>query len=297
MRQVQPFQPGGLWLVTTAAILWGTIGVATQAIYHTDHTSSLFINLARLVIATPVLFAACWRSMGPTLFQIRPRGWCVMLLTGALLATSHAAYFAAIRYSGVTIATLLTICVAPVVVTGLSVVLKLETITRQTLIALTCALVGSVLLVGLQMPATSPADFLLGALFALAAALTYAAAVVGSRFLAQSYHPLQVTTISFGAGTLVLLAVNLASGFVTPQSAQSWLLIAYLGLVPTALAYGLFQTGLRAVPATVASIISMLDPVVAAALAWILFGEKLTLPGFVGAVLLILSIGLLAQRS
>jgi DME family drug/metabolite transporter len=68
----------------------------------------------------------------------------------------------------------------------------------------------------------------------------------------------------------------------------------YLGLVPTAFAYWLFQMGLRSVSASAASIVSMLDPLVAALLAWLLFGETLPLTGIAGAILLILSIFLLS---
>src|SRR5262249_1948386 len=90
------------------------------------------------------------------------------------------------------------------------------------------------------------------------------------------------------------LLINIASGFVPVHTAQGWLLIAYLGVVPTALAYWLFQAGLRHVSATAASIISMLDPVVAAVLAWVLFGERLAASGIAGAALLILSVGVLS---
>ena len=121
MRKLRTLQPDGFWLVTGASILWGTIGVTIQAIYNTDTTTSLFINLARMVVATPVLLAACWSVVGPEMFQIRQRDFLLMLLGGTLMAVSQAAYFAAIHYTGVTIATLLTICIAPLVVTFLSV--------------------------------------------------------------------------------------------------------------------------------------------------------------------------------
>jgi hypothetical protein len=39
--------------VTGAAVIWGTIGVATQAIDTLDNATSLFVNLARMLIATP----------------------------------------------------------------------------------------------------------------------------------------------------------------------------------------------------------------------------------------------------
>lgn len=294
MRKLLTFQPDGLWLVTVAAITWGTIGVAIQAIYNTDNTTSLFINLARMLIATPVLAAACWRVIGRAMFNIQRRDFWIMLLTGALLALSQAAYFVAIRYTGVTIATLLTICIAPLLVTCLSVLLKFETLSRRIVITLICALAGSVLLVGFHSPEGKHDQLLLGTIFSLIAAVSYASVIICGRFLAADYHPLQVTALTFGVGTFVLVLINLASGMVTVHTMQGWLLLLYLGLVPTAFAYWIFQMGLRSVSATVASIVSMLDPLVAALLAWGLLGETLATTGIVGAGLLILSIFLLS---
>lgn len=286
MRNI--FQPGGFWLLTGAAVLWGTIGVATQAIYNIDNTTSLFINLGRMLIAAPVLLLACWRVVGRAMFAIQQRDLFIMLLAGGLLAISHAAYFAAIRASGVTIATLITICAAPLVVTGLSVLLRFEALTGRVIVALVMALAGVALLVGFDAPESD--NLLLGTSLALVAAASYASVIVCGRFLASGYHPLQITAVSFGAGTLLLLVINLAMGIAAVQTAQGWLLIVYLGLVPSALAYWMFQMGLRSVSATAASIVGMLDPLVAALLAWVLFGETLAVTGIAGAGLLLLSI-------
>lgn len=286
MRNI--FQPGGFWLLTGAAVLWGTIGVATQAIYNIDNTTSLFINLGRMLIAAPVLLLACWRVVGRAMFAIQRRDLFIMLLAGGLLAISHAAYFAAIRASGVTIATLITICAAPLVVTGLSVLLRFEALTGRVIVALVMALAGVALLVGFDAPESD--NLLLGTSLALVAAASYASVIVCGRFLASGYHPLQITAVSFGAGTLLLLVINLVTGIAAVQTAQGWLLIVYLGLVPSALAYWMFQMGLRSVSATAASIVGMLDPLVAALLAWALFGETLAVTGIAGAGLLILSI-------
>jgi DME family drug/metabolite transporter len=286
--------PDGFWLVTGAAILWGTIGIATQAIYNVDGTTSLFLNLARLLVAAPVLLLACWRSLGRATFRVRRRDFLIMVVIGTLLSLSHAGYFAAIQYTGVTIPTLLTMCISPIVVTLVSVLLKLETLTRRIVVALVCALVGAVLLVGLHSPDGAQDHLLLGALYSVIAAVCYACAVVGSRFLAAGYQPVQVTAITFSVGAIVLLLINLAAGVVPVETTQGWALVVYLGLVPTAIAYWMFQKGLRSVSATVASIISMLDPVVAALLAWILFGETLAASGIAGALLLVLSIILLS---
>jgi DME family drug/metabolite transporter len=296
MQKLRTFQPDGLWLVISAGIIWGTIGVATQTIYNTDTTTSLFINLGRMLIAAPVLLLACRRIVGRAMFDIPRRDFLIMALSGALLAISQASYFAGIRATGVTISTLLTICIAPLVVTFLSVLLKFETLSRRVVIALVLALVGSVLLIGLHAPEGTHDDLFLGAIFSILSAITYAGVILCGRFLAADYHPLQVMAVNFAAGTLLLVIINLASGIVVAHSAQSWLLIVYLGLVPTALAYLLFQTGLRSVSATAASIISLLEPSVAALLAWLLFGETLAATGIAGAVLLIVSILLLSNK-
>lgn len=294
MQKMLSIRPDGFWLVTFAAIIWGTIGVATQAIYNVDSTSSLFINLSRLLIATPILFTMSWRVLGRKLFSVQRRDLSIMVLSGVFLVISQAAYFAAIRYGGVTIATLLTMCISPLVVSFVSVVLKLETLTPRIMIGLVFALAGSALLVGVNHTESTSQNLVEGAFYALIAAVCYAGTLLCGRFLAADYHPLQVTTIGFIAGSVVLVVINLMSGIVLVQTAQGWLLVLYLGLIPTALAYWLFQIGLRSVSATAASIIVMLDPVVAAALAWALFGETLTYTGSIGAALLILSLFLMS---
>lgn len=73
-----------------------------------------------------------------------------------------------------------------------------------------------------------------------------------------------------------------------------WLLLLYLGVVPTALAYALFLLGMRHIAATAASIVTLLEPLVAAGLAWLLLGERLGPLGLLGATLLLGAVALLS---
>ena len=179
-------------------------------------------------------------------------------------------------------------------VTFLSVLLKLETLSRRVVLALVLALVGSVLLVGLHAPEGTHDDLLLGTLFALRGSHLRGhdrlRALSGGGLPSLAGHGAQFCRRN---GPLL---INLLSGVIIVHTAQGWLLILYLGLVPTALAYWLFQTGLRTVSATAASIISLLEPSVAALLAWLLFGETLAATGVLGGALLIVSILLLSTK-
>jgi DME family drug/metabolite transporter len=221
------------------------------------------------------------------MFHIRRRDIAVMMLIGVLIALDQSAYVVAIAYTGAAVATLIAICMAPVLVTLASVTLARERLSRRGILALVSALTGTALLIGFRPGTSVPHGTLTGVLFALLSAGGYAGVILCGRFIAGRYHPLQTTTIGFGTGTLVLLGIALATGFVAAYPPQGWLLLAYLGAVPTALAYGLFLHGMRSTPASVASIVVLLEPLTATLLAWALFGERLGPFGLLGACLLL----------
>jgi drug/metabolite transporter, DME family len=284
----------GLLLIVLAAVLWGTVGITTKTIYGLSVTNPLSIGFFRLAFSLPVLLAACWHTLGRRMFHITRRDLGLMLLMGALMALYQVCYFAAIARVGVAIAVLVTLCTAPVMIALLSALLLRERLTGAVLLALTCALAGTAMLIWVG-PDTGGArrDTLAGVLLALGSAFGYTMLTLCSRTLAGRYHALQPIAIGFAAGALLLLPFALATGFVISYPAGGWALLLYLGLVPTALAYVLFLSGIRRITATVASIVTLVEPLTSTALAWLLFGEQLGPLGVFGAALLLGAIGLL----
>jgi drug/metabolite transporter, DME family len=284
----------GLLLIVLAAVLWGTVGITTKTIFGLSDTNPLSIGFFRLAFSVPVLLAACWHTLGWRMFRIAPRDLGLMLLMGALMALYQVCYFAAIARVGVAIAVLVTLCTAPVMVALLSALLLRERLTGAIVLALACALAGTAMLIWVG-PETGGArrDTLVGVLLALGSAFGYTMLTLCSRTLAGRYHSLQPITIGFAAGALLLLPFALATSFVISYPAGGWALLLYLGLVPTALAYVLFLTGIRSITATVASIATLIEPLTSTVLAWLLFGEQLGPLGVFGAALLLGAIGLL----
>jgi DME family drug/metabolite transporter len=284
----------GLLLIVLAALLWGTVGVATKIIYGLAATNPLSVGFFRLAFSAPVLLVACWQIHGRRMFRITKRDLALMLLIGALMAFYQVCYFASIARVGVAVAVLVTLCTAPVMVALLSVVLLGERLTGAVLLALACALAGTAMLVWVG-PDTSEAhrDTLSGVLLALGSALGYTMLTLCSRALAGRYHPLQPLAVGFATGALILLPFALATGFVASYPAAGWALLLYLGLVPTALAFVLFLAGIRHITATVSSIVTLIEPLTSTVLAWLLFGEQLGPLGLLGAALLLGAIGLL----
>ncbi len=285
---------GGLWLIMGAATLWGTTGVVTQALYRLSATNALSVAFLRLAIAALALLPLCWRLLGRRLWQVKRRDALLMLGMGAMQAASQYAYFAAIAECGVTVATLVTICLAPVIVVLLAALFLRERLTRSIALALVCAVVGTALLTGAPSSGETFNNLPLGVALSLLSAATYALVILIGRALSGRYHSLQVNAVSCGSGALLLLICSLATPLALSYPVQGWLLLLYLGGIPTALAYVAFQIGMRSTPAMLTSILTFCEPLTAAMLAWLFFGERLSVLGMVGALLLLGTIGLLS---
>jgi drug/metabolite transporter, DME family len=285
----------GIALLVGTGVLWGTIGVASKAAADNGSLDSVSITWLRAVIASPVCILAAWMALGSNLFRARRRDFWSMVALGGVLVLYQWLYLAAIDRIGVSAATLVSLCGAPVIVAAVSAIVLHESLAGPIGLALAGAVCGTVLLIG-RPDTGSSSSTIAGVLLAVGCAAGIAGHVLGLRSIAQRVHPLQPLAIGFPVGAIVFAPVALSRGVSFDQSASTWLLLLYLGVVPSALAYLLYQRGLQEVPASVASIVTLLEPLVAAALAWVMFDERLGFWGWVGGALLIGSIGSLALR-
>ena len=274
----------GFALVVGAALCWGTSGVTGDAIARRTDLDPLDVAWYRMAISALVLGGATLltrrrRPARPVRARaVRGR----LLLVAAGLATYQAAYFAAVAAAGVSIATLVALGLAPLLVAVGAAALGHGRPDRATGLALAAALVGLVLLVGVS--AGDGETVLLGALAAVGCAVAYAGVVLASSGVPDG---VPTTTVGFVGGALLLTPVALAAGLDLTGDPVALLLLLYLGAVPSALAYGMFFAGVRAVPAAVASIVTLLEPLTATVLATVLLGERLAPTALAGGALML----------
>jgi DME family drug/metabolite transporter len=286
------------WLIVLAALSWGTITVSTNAIYQlTPAANAPSIGFWRMLFSVPVLSVLAWRAVGRRLFQVAPRDLRLIGLIGLAMAAYQVCLFGAIPRLGVTVAVIITICSAPVMVGVLAALFLNERLTARVGLALVLAIVGTALLSGLtELASGARVGDLAGVTLALGAGLSYALVTLSGRALAGRYPALQTIGLGFTASAGLLLPFALVNGFVTAFPAAGWGLLLYLGVVPTALAYWLYVEGLKHTPATTASLIALLEPLSASALAALFFGERLEPAGWLGAALLLGAMGVLLGR-
>lgn len=276
----------GVPLIATAAVLWGTSGLTATAAYSRG-LDPLGVSFSRMAIGAIALLVV-QRGAGIEMRTLRPHRWRLMVV-GAGLAGYQAGYFLAVEHAGVSVATLITLGLAPVLVTALDRVRSGQPVRPRTLIAIVLAIGG---LLALIAPSSEQADGVLtGAGFAALSALGYAFVTLGGGSLSETIGAQRLTLASFAIAA-VLLAPAAATGSAGTAQWTPTLVgaLLYLGIVPTALAYSAFFAGLRHVPAPVAAILALLEPLVATALAVPLLGERLSLAGWAGAVALMTAV-------
>lgn len=286
----------GLVLIALAAVSWGTTGATMALLARHAAADPLLVGFVRLAIAAPLLLAAAW--IGTRAWRLAGRRDALALLAmGGAMAAYQVCYFRAVTLTGVAVAALLAICSAPLMIAGLAALFLRERLTATVAASLAMAVAGTALLVvGPRGIGETSSSFALGAALALGAGLSYAIyAVVGKATLAR-VAPLPLAGITFTVAAAALSPVLVWEQAVAEPLAKGWALFLYLGLVPTALAYGLFTVGLRRTPATAAGITTLLEPLTASTLGVLLFGERLGVAGTIGAILLLAAIALLAVR-
>jgi drug/metabolite transporter, DME family len=289
MQSIQPTRAesrSGLLRIMLAAVMWGTVGITTKTIYGLTATNPLSIGFFRLALSLPVLFLLCWVRTKRQMFHIAGKDLALMALIGMMTALYQVCYFGAIERTGVAVATLVTLCTAPIMVAAISTAITRRRPSGYILAALSGALAGTALLVLYQEQQGGATADARGVLLALGSAFGYSLVTLASQKLAGRYDPFQSIAISFSLGALILFVFALARGLVLDYTPVGWSLLVYLGTVPTALAYVLFIAGMRSTSATVASISTLLEPLVATLLAWLIFKESFSPIGFLGVALL-----------
>ncbi len=283
-----------LSLITFAAVLWGTTGVAVILLSDLTTLTPTTIGFYRLALAAVALAAVCRVDRLVGLFRQAPG---TVLATGVLLGVYQALYFVAVDAAGVSVATVVSLGIAPVVTTVWEAVRGRVRPGVGTVATVAGALLGLVLIsLSAGEPTQAAPRPLFGLLAAVGSGLGYAVSALLSRNLAQRGDARTLTTATCAVGALTLLPIAVADGPAFPVHAGTAGLLAYLGVVATALAYVLFYAGLRTVPGSVAAVLTLLEPLTAALLAVLILAEPLPALTVAGGLLLLSAVAALYLR-
>lgn len=285
----RPASPrAGYLYILSAAVLWGSIGVAGRAAFRTG-MSPLEAAFFRAALSFAVLLpaTALWNRAA---LRIRKRDLGLFASFGLIsIAIFFFVYLFAIQQTSVATAAIL-LYTAPACVVVLSAVIFGEVLTREKAGLVALAFAGCVLVVrGYDFQALRLS--LPGVLAGLASGLTYAMYSIFGKTALRRYSPLTILTYALGFGALFLGLIAIPTGTVRlTHSSLGWGAIVYLALVTTLLAQLLYLNGLRRIEAGRASLVATLEPAVAAILGFMLLGEGLDAWQIFGGVLVLAAV-------
>jgi drug/metabolite transporter, DME family len=284
--------PVGIVQISLAGVLWGTGGITLKVI--SDRTPLSFVTVSgyRMLIAAVVLVAAVvvLRRSAELVALLRASPGTASLV-GVGTGAYQALYFGAVIEVGVTVATVVSLGLAPVLLTAAEAVRDRRHPGTRRILVVTVALVGLVLVsIAAGGTETGPRPWL-GVGLAIASGTTYAATTALGRPLSQRTDPLALTTVATTAGAIALVpAALIIGGPLTTSDPVAFGALAYLGVMTMALAYGLLYAGLRTTSSTAAVIASLLEPVTAAIVAAAFLDERVGVLGVLGIVLVLAAV-------
>lgn len=269
-----------------AGVLWGTGGLAGSVLAAKAELRPLPVASYRLLLggAVAVLFLGVsggLRAVPRTMPVFRR-----VITAGALLAAFQAGYFASVALVSVSVATMTTIGSVPVFVALASAVLRRRLPDTATLLSILAALLGLALLTWSPVGVDGRWGLAGGIACALAAGAAFAALTLVTRRPVTGLDPLRTTAFGLLAGGVLLSPAALWLGMAFPARWDVLAVAAYLGVVPTALAYVAYFRGLGESRPVVAALSALLEPLTAAVLAAVLLGDRLGVAGWCGAALL-----------
>ncbi|GIG55405.1 DMT family transporter [Demequina activiva] len=269
-------------LVVLAATLWGTGGVLGTVLSDGGAVPPASVAMWRMLIAGVVLTG--WVLLRGGIGRLDRPARTRILLTGGLTGLFEVLYFTGISLAGVGLATLVAIGSAPVWVAVGDAVRERSWPPLRSLGALALALAGLLALLGSSLGASDRA--IAGVLVSLLTGASFAAVTVLNRSPVPGLTTVRLTALSFLSGGVMLLPVAAVLGWGVPAGVEAWTVALAMGIGSTALAYVAYLSGLVTVPPFVATVVTLLEPLVAAVLGAIVFAERLGWWGALGGLAL-----------
>ncbi len=267
--------------LATAAVLWGAsflLGKLALA-----EVPPSYLILYRFVLASAVMLPFVrWKRLAwsrPTVGLI----FLCALVAGPLMFLVQ---FEGLARTTASSAALL-VAAAPPMLALAAAVFDGERPTRLAWFAIGLATVGAVLLVGRPGPGRT----LLGDGLVLASMVAAVTWTLLARRLSRRIGALAATALQFAAGVFVLVPIAWAMEGPPPVtlSAGAWAAVLALGIVCTAVTFGLWNWGMMRVEAARGGVVGNLEPLIGSLLGVVFLGEVLGPFSLAGGVLLIVA--------
>lgn len=271
-------------LLGGAVVLWGTSFAAAKTAL--DHFAPMTVIWLRMAIASLAILPFM-RKM-PRL-DYRPGDWKLLAMSGLFipclyyLCEGYAVLYTTSSQAGVVSA------IVPLLVAAGAWVFLRERLSVRSAIAIAASLAGVAMLSLGGMEQATASNPLLGNSLELLAMFAAAGSMLSIKRLTERYHAWFLTAMQAFVGAVFFLPFALREGLAPLMVAPpvTWACVAYLGVFVSLGAFGMYNTALKLMPASRASIAINAVPAVALATGWLARGESLSAVQLVACVVIV----------
>lgn len=280
----------GVFAVVIASFLWGTTGTAAQ---YAPTISPFAIGAFAMGVGGVLLCLTAWKTLrnDSAVLCANP----LVIIAGSLCVTVYPlAFYASMRLSGVAIGTVVSIASAPLFAAVFEYLFGKKKVSFNWVVSFVLGAVGIVLLSTgksssvVMLPETEYKQHA-GIALGLVAGVTYAGySWAAKQLINAGGHSKSAMASLFGCAALLLLPSLYFTGerlFATPINTSVAL---YMAIVPMFLGYVLIGFALRFIEVSQATLITLIEPVVATLFAIFLIGETFSALGCLGMAMVCL---------
>ncbi|SFC76342.1 EamA domain-containing membrane protein RarD [Bacillus sp. 491mf] len=284
----------GTLCLSLAASIWGGMYVVSK--YVLEYVPPLTLVWLRFVIAFAILFIILQitQRKQQTKISIKRKDWLLFAWIGFIgYFVSIAFQFIGTKLSDAHTGSLVTSATPAFMIIFARIIIK-ERITIRKFISVLLATLGVSIVIGWDIKIGT---YFTGTIILVGAAITWALLSIYVKIASQRFSSLIITTY----------AIFFAILFITPcmiwelqtyrlQSLNTLLIlgIIYLGIISTAGAFFLWNKGLELMDAGIGSLFFFFQPLVGSFLGWLLLDEELKTTFFIGAILIVVSVLIVA---
>ncbi len=284
-------------LLALAALMWGGNAVAGRLAV--GEVSPMALTCLRWVIVIAVMLPFVWRRMVAE-WAILKTGWRIIILSGIFGFTAfNALFYTAAHYTTAVNLTLFQGAIPILVLIASVLFLGIRVVPMQILGMIVT--IGGVVLISVKgdMEILRTLALNIGDVFTLIACVFYAAYTLGLRRKPPVSGLVFFTALAVVAfvTSVPLLVMEIAQGNVQWPTPKGWLIMLYIGLLPSLLAQVFFIRGVELMGPARAGVFVNLVPVFGALLAVLLLGEPFAAYHAIGLALVLGGIWLAERRA
>ena len=289
LKRKKSKRASALFAVGVVSILWGTTWMASKI--GIKYMPALQLSGLRHLIGGGmyVLYFALFKKMGPQKHQFFQIAWMSILM----FVLSNGLSVLSVVYMPSGLGAVVG-AIAPIWVVLFSVfVFKRIKIKPQTIVGIVMGFLGVIITFSEFLGAIRHSDFALGIIFGVISSITWALGTLFTAKQTKDMDPYFALGWQMFVSGIILNTISFASGnFVNYASipAEGWYSIAYLVIIGSVIAFGAYIYALKRLPATLVSIHSYINPIVAIFIGTILMNEALTIYIFTGTIVTLVGV-------